>query len=172
VGTLIALVMLVPSVVGTGKGMLNPKVGLEEIQDIGFMFNRHQSAMDKSYRNAYKNVLLISHYIDGMHLKNGDLIADTADSCVPSVVTNVNNPRVFVITNDRDFQRVLADPLTFHAHYYAVQITRGASADAVDLAYPTKGSRAGWSTLIHTFPSSGECTGLYLYRVTGHPNLH
>jgi hypothetical protein len=170
IGVAVALALMVPSVIWTGRGMLNPKVGLEEVLDIGFIFNKHQSAQDRNYRVAYQNVLRISGYLDAMNLPIGDVVTDTADSCVPSIVTNVDNPRIFVITNDRDFQRVLADPLTFHAHYYMVQVSKGASADAVDVAYPTKASRAGWSKLVHTFPSAGACVGLYLYRVTGHPN--
>jgi hypothetical protein len=167
--TLVAIVLLVPSVIGTGRGMLNPKVGIEESVDIGYIFNKHQSAQDVDYKGAYGRVVTISSYLDDMHLPVGDLIADTADSCVPSIVTNVDDPRMFVITNDRDFQRVLADPLTFHAHYYLVSISKGASADEVDVAYPTTSSRANWSHLIHTFQGRGACGGLYLYKVTGHP---
>ena len=169
-GVALAIVLIGPSVIWTGRGMLNPKVGLEEVLDIGFIFNKHPSAQDKNYRSAYQNVQRISGYLDAMNLPIGDVVADTADTCIPSIVTNVNNPRIFVITNDRDFQKVLADPLTFHAHYYMVQVSKGASADAVDVAYPTKTSRAGWSTLVHTFPSTGACIGLYLYKVTGHSN--
>jgi hypothetical protein len=166
---LVAIVLLVPSVIGTGRGMLNPKVGIEEVLDIGYIFNKHQSAADRNYRGAYGQVLAISHYLDDMHLPVGDVVTDTADSCVPSIVTNVDDPRMFVITNDRDFQRVLADPLTFHAHYYLVSISKGASADEVDVAYPTPSSRANWSHRIHTFQTRGACGGLYLYKVTGHP---
>ena len=167
--TVIAFVLLVPSVIGTGRGLLNPKVGLEEIQDIGFIFNRHQSKMDTSYKDAYHQVLTDAHFLEHMNLPIGDVVADTADSCIPSIYTNVDNPRIFVITNDRDFQRVLADPLTFHAHYYLVSVSRGASADAVDVAYPNKASRAHWSVLVHTFGGKGACGGLYLYKVIGHP---
>jgi hypothetical protein len=150
--------------------MLNPKVGLEEIDEVGFILNKHQSALDISYKGSYADVRYVASYLNNLHLPVGDVIVDTADVCAPNVITNVDDPREFVITNDRDFQRVLADPLTFHAHYYFVQAGRGASTDAVKLAYPTANSRAGWSHLIHTFPARGSCSGLALYKVTGHPN--
>ena len=106
--------------------------------------------------------MAISRYIDSLHLANGDVVADTADSCMPNVITNVNNPRVFVITNDRDFQRVLADPLTFHAHYLIAQAAGVTSADAVSQSYPNLVSGTSWAQLIRTFPSKGYCVGLRL----------
>jgi hypothetical protein len=169
--SLLCLVLLVPSVVRSFDGMLNPKVGLEEILEVGYILNKHQSALDRNYSGSYAEVRSMATYMDNMQLPLGDVIMDTADVCAPNLMTNVDDPRMFVITNDRDFQRVLADPLTFHAHYYILQVGGGASADAVKVAYPTASSREGWSKLIHTFPARGSCSGLQLYQVTGHPDL-
>jgi hypothetical protein len=83
------------------------------------------------------------------------------------VQTNVHNPRVFVITNDRDFQRILDDPLTFHAHYLLASV--GSSNDSVAQQYPNLGEGTQWATLVHTFPARGFCNQFDLYRVTGHP---
>ena len=33
------------------------------------------------------------------------------------MVITSNQPKVFVIPNDRDFQRTLSDPIAFHTHY-------------------------------------------------------
>ncbi len=165
----VALLLLVPSSVGTAMGMMNPNIGPDELQDIGFIFHSHLNSEDQGWKASYGTAVTISHYIDSLHLPNGDVVADTADSCMPNVITNVNNPRVFVITNDRDFQRVLADPLTFHAHYLIAQAAGVTSADAVSQAYPNLVSGTSWAHLMHTFPSKGYCVGLRLYKVTGHP---
>ena len=56
----------------------------------------------------------------------------------PEIVTSVPNSKVFVIINDRDFQRVLADPLTFGAHYLFVPQPVGVGlVDALNEEYPT-----------------------------------
>ena len=33
------------------------------------------------------------------------------------MIVTSSQPKLFVIPNDRDFQRILADPITFHTHY-------------------------------------------------------
>jgi hypothetical protein len=53
-------------------------------------------------------------------------------------VLQSNHPRQFVITPDRDFQRILADPATFTVRYLLVPSGSGySSLDAVGRAYPT-----------------------------------
>ena len=167
--TALAICLLLPSVIGTGMGMMNPVIGPDELQDIGFIFHKQPTSEDRGWGAAYGTALTISRYIDARHYPNGDIVADTADSCLPNVITNVMNPRVFVITNDRDFPKVLADPLTFHAHYLMVQTAGVTSADAVGQAYPGLAS-SSWAHLVHKFPSAGYCVGLRLYQVTGHPD--
>ncbi len=92
----------------------------------------------------------------------------TTNKCVPFLVTNMTEPRVFVIHNDRDFQRVLADPLTFHAHYLLVGL--GINNDAILDQYPNVGT-ASWVKLVHTFkfPTGDFCDGYRLFHVVGHP---
>ena len=97
------------------------------------------------------------------------MVVDTGDECAPNVVTNVDNPRMFVIPNDPDFQRVLDDPLDFRAHYLLVQGSGSAQTDAVGQRYPDLGAGSPWTTLVHTFPARGLCVPFRLFRVTGHP---
>jgi hypothetical protein len=77
---------------------------------------------------------------------------------------------LFVIHNDRDFQRVLDDPLTFHAHYLMVQGAGSAQTDAVGEQYPQLARGVSWAKLTHTFPAKGLCVSFRLYRVVGHPS--
>ena len=56
-------------------------------------------------------------YFAGLHLPDGDVVVDNSTHCVPEMITTSSQPKLFVIPNDRDFQRILADPITFHTHY-------------------------------------------------------
>jgi len=161
--------LLVPSIPGTALAMDNPKIAPDVLVYYGFIYHRHLSAQDRAAENAYAGVLAIAHYFDAHHFPNGDVIVDTADNCIPNVVTNVDAPRMFVIHNDRDFQRTLGDPLVFGAHYLMVQGVGAVSADAVGQQYPALGSGTPWVRLAHSFPPKGLCSGFNLYRVTGHP---
>ena len=105
-----------------------------------------------------------------MHLADGSIVADTYGNCTPQIVTSVPNSKVFVIINDRDFQRVLADPLTFGAHYLFVPQPVGVGVDdALNEEYPTLYAKgAGFAKLVHQFNNDGICATYRLYRVTGH----
>ena len=81
-------------------------------------------------------------------------------------MTNVDNPRMFVITNDRDFQRVLDDPLTFGAHYLIG--AAGSLTDSVTEQYPNLKRGVSWAHPVRSFVGS-YCPKFTLYKVTGHP---
>ena len=168
VACIVALALLVPSIPGALKGMDNPTIAPDIDLYVGYIFHKHLNATDRQAKVAYAAIESISSYFDTHHLPNGDVVVDTGDNCIPNVVTNVKNPRVFVITNDRDFQQVLDDPLTFNAHYLLVQGAGSSQTDAVGLQYPDL-SKVSWAHLAHTFPARGYCVAFHLYKVTGHP---
>jgi hypothetical protein len=166
----IALVLLIPCLPATANAMTNTAIAPDIVQYTGyFFFPKHPlepSALSTKF--DYAQVQNVSRYIEAMHLPNGDVVSDNANSCIPNVVTNVTNPRVFVIHNDRDFQRILDDPLTFHAHYLMVGLP--IDNDAVLDQYPNISSDP-WAKLVHTFkfPTGGYCNGFRLFHVIGHP---
>ena len=82
------------------------------------------------------------------------------------ILMNSVHPHQFVITSDRDFQRVLADPPTFKAHYLLVPPTGGyGGLDAVNRAYPRLYDRGVAGThLVTTFHETG-CPKLRLFKV-------
>jgi hypothetical protein len=151
--------------------MTNNTIAPDIVQYTGyFFFPKHPlegSALSTKY--SYAQVQTVSRYVEAMHLPNGDVVSDNANSCIPNVVTNVTNPRVFVIHNDRDFQRVLDDPLTFGAHYLMVGLA--IDNDAVLDQYPNIAT-ASWVKLVHTFKfkTGGYCDGFRLFHVLGHPD--
>ena len=165
-----ALILLAPSVPGTAKAMDNYNIAPDVVGYTGFIFHSHLTPVEISAKHSYRQIQSVSNYLDAQHFSNGDVIVDTANSCIPNVDTNVTNPRMFIIHNDRDFQEALADPLTFHAHYLLVGFA--ADDDAVLSLYPNLGRGTPWAVLVHTFnfPSGGFCDGFRLFKVIGHPN--
>jgi hypothetical protein len=175
VGVMVAVIVLSPSIPTTMAGMSNKMVGWQESQELGYVFDRPLTKADLADKQHYPTILRMSHYISGLHSPDGNIVVDNSSQCIPEVITNVPNPKVFVIPNDRDFQKVLADPLTFHAHYIIVPPSTGTNVNTATVkAYPTLyDTGAGFATMVHQFNPSGTglCPTLRLYRVTGHPNL-
>ena len=105
------------------------------------------------------------------------MVVDNSSPCVPLAIVVSPDPRVFVIPNDRDFQRILADPLTFRANYVLLPPPGGqGSLTATDRLYPglySKGDDPNgrtFATLVHTFGGAGACPSFRLYRVTHQPD--
>ena len=168
-GVALVLLLLVPSIPGTAMAMSSDTVAPDLAQYTGFIFHKNLTPIERSGKYAYAQVQSMSAYLDARRFSNGDVVVDNANSCIPYVDTNVDNPRMFVIHNDRDFERVLADPLIFHAHYLLVGLA--ADNDAVLAQYPTIGKSTPWAKLVHTFryPTGGFCDGYRLFKVTGYP---
>ena len=77
-----------------------------------------------------------------MHLADSQIVIDNDTDCVTFMYVTSKNPKIFIIPNDRDFQRTLADPLTFHAHYILDVLPEGLGAVTImNSKYPTL-----WST--------------------------
>lgn len=169
----VALVLIGPSVPATAAGMWNPHVGWQEMQIMEVpVFHRGLSPSDRNGGQHYDHVRELSDYISKMDLPDGQIVVDNFSQCIPETIVNVANPRVFVIPNDRDYQRVLADPLTFHAHYILVPNPVGTNSETTTVrAYPTLYKNgAEFARLVHTFNIGSDCGGSFrLYRVLRHP---
>jgi hypothetical protein len=172
VAVLLALCLAAPSLYTTVKGMFNPKVGVEESGFLGFIVDQHQTAGDKREKQQYPALLSITNYLAKQHLASGQVIVDNFSACIPFVIVMSPNPDIFVIPNDRSFQRTLADPLTFHAHYILDADPNGiGSLTAPNISYPALWKTgAGFATEVHYFPSRSLCPAFKLFRITGHPN--
>ena len=173
IAVVVALVLLVPATVTTVYGMHDTTLaGNEESQFLGFIFHKHPSKADELARSQYAAMLTITDYLDRQHLSDGQVVVDNFSGCIPMVVTMSANPDIFVIPNDRDFQRTLADPLTFHAHFILVVDPAGAgSLTAPNVTFPSLWKNgAGFATEAHAFPAAGLCPAFKLYRVTTHPS--
>ncbi|GAA4245045.1 hypothetical protein [Dactylosporangium darangshiense] len=76
--------------------------------------------------------LRIGAEIDGLGLPDGAVLTDSAYSY--AVILASRHPKQFVISSDRDFAAILADPKGHGVRYYLV--SAGGAADAVRAAYP------------------------------------
>jgi hypothetical protein len=117
-------------------------------------------------RHQYRVARDVAGYLDALELPDGTVVIDVALGFW--VVLQSDRPRQFVITPDRDFEAVVADPATFGARYLLVSPASGVgSLSAISRAYPgifTNG--AGVGTLEREFVSpGGEQHTWRLYRV-------
>jgi hypothetical protein len=169
-GVAAAIVLVGTAIPTSAVAMANPGIGQEEAVDLNFLFRSAKSGPDNvSGAERYRSVSTMSGYIDGKRLPAGSVILDTATPCVPFIVLRSLRPRQFVITNDRDFAAILADPVTFGARYLLVPAKGGyGDLDALNRAYPSLfADGAGFTSLEHEFDGPG-CPHFRLYRVAPH----
>ncbi len=167
--SVVVLALIGPSVMTTATGMLNPKVGIEESFQIGFIV--HKKGAETAAQRATSVPMLA--YIERLSLPDGSVVTDEdLAGCATTMIVRSTNPKVFVIPNDTDFQRILADPFTFHAKYMLAPEPTGDDAGiAISTAYPTLYKNgAGFTTLVKSFAATALCPPYRLYRVTRHPN--
>lgn len=171
-GSGVSLALLAPAIPATAAGMFNPTVGVLELSQLGYVFHRPLTKQDRVNQQHFASILKISNYLTSLNLPDGDILVDNFTECIPQLLTTVPNPKVFVIPNDRDFQRILADPLTFGTHYILLPPTTGLWVDtATAKAYPTLyATGAGFAKEVKQVPTGSSCPSMRLYRVTGHPN--
>jgi len=168
------LVVMIPATVTTAAGMFNPNIGKEESSDLGFIFHSHPSAADLASKDFYPYILKLSSYFADLHLPDGDIVVDNFSPCVPEMITTISQPKLFVIPNDRDFQRVLADPITFHTHYILEADPEGGlgSLTATAAEFPSLWTTGGGFTkMAHQIAAGGNCPEFRLFHVLRHSNL-
>jgi hypothetical protein len=129
------------------------------------------SSRDPDYRphDTSEASLAVTRYLDALELRPGSVVLDNFDAgtvCTPLIILGSERPRQFVIPNDRDFQRVLADPVTFGATYLFVPKPTGRGViNEVNRTYPTLyKSGAGIADLEKEFSQTG-CPTFRLYKL-------
>ena len=117
-------------------------------------------------RHQYRVARDVATYLDSQQLPDGAVVIDVALGFW--VVLQSERPKQFVITPDRDFEAVVADPTTFGAKYLLVSPASGVgSLSAISRAYPgIFQNGAGIATLDREFLSpGGEQHTWRLYRL-------
>jgi hypothetical protein len=167
---LLVLATMIAATATTGAAMFNPKIGPEELLQLGFVFNPHPSSYERAYGQRYPQILHLSSYFARLKLPDGDVIVDNSVECVPEVITTISQPKLFVIPNNRDFQRTLADPLAFHAHYILEPNPSVDPVTASNIEFPSLWSNGdGFAKMVRQFPSRGTCPKFRLFKVISHP---
>ena len=144
---------MVPAAYTTATGMVNPSIAREESQDIGFIFHAHPTTTDIQWKARRPQILALGSYFAGLHLPNGDVVVDNSAGCIPEVITTISQPKLFVIPNDQDFQRILADPITFHVHYILEPNPAQVPISATNMQYPRLwDTGSGFTKMVHQIP--------------------
>jgi hypothetical protein len=124
------------SMAASASAMANRNIGREEHLHLARVIRGEQPS-DRTDAGLFPDSLSMARYLDSLHLPHGSILADTFSGCVPFIVVESKHPKQFVITNDRDFKPILADPVGFHARYLLVPNPTGnGSLDAINRTYP------------------------------------
>jgi hypothetical protein len=165
----LVLVTMIPAGVSTASAMFNQNIGSEEVQELGFIFLKHPNKAELAWKGRYPAVVALGDDLAGRHLPNGDIVIDNSTQCVPEMLVTVRQPRLFVIPNDRDFQRVLADPISFNVHYILEPDPASTPITAPNLLYPSLWSTgAEFTKMVHQIPARGSCPEFRLFHVLRH----
>jgi hypothetical protein len=165
----LAILLLGPAIVSSGAAMADPTIGREEYVHLSVVFHAKQSYQAEE-RGRYPRSVALAHYFDRLKLPDSSVIVDTFTPCVPFMILASNHPRQFIITNDRDFKPILADPVTFKARYLLDPEPTGVGQlDALNKAYPDLySSGAQIANQVAEFKGPG-CPTFRLYAVTPTP---
>jgi hypothetical protein len=116
--------------------------------------------------NPYMVDSKIADYLDALHLPDGSVLMDDFLGYPIQILSS--DPRQFVISSDRDFLQIVADPAA-NVLYVLVPPAKGlGSLDAINRAYPgAYATGRGVGTLVHTFnDASGDGMNWRLFRTS------
>jgi hypothetical protein len=160
---LLAVAVTVPPIFTTWSAMQDPRHGTEEAALLEPILHPRQFTRTPS---TYYSALGIAKYVDGLHLPNGSVIVDNSEGCVPFVLLLSRHPAQFIIPNDRDFEKLLSDPIGFHVRYILAFPNTGLGLlDAVNRADPTLYEDGGGISVLVKELGQGNCSGFRLYKV-------
>jgi hypothetical protein len=162
----VALVCGLASTATTAYTMQDSRLGSGEHELLHWVYTgKVANARERQLKEFVPSSDRIAHAIDSIGLRDGEVLMDTFTPCVSQILITSDHPHQFVITSDRDFQRALAAPPTFHVHYILVPPTGGYGAlDAVNREYPGLYTNGRGSRLVHEFKEPG-CPHFRLYRL-------
>lgn len=139
----------------------------ETAEQVNALFDRNGPEYYEQYSaEAAVGAAEIGAALDAMQLEPGSVLADSATAF--GIIMQVDDPKAFVITSDRDFEAVLADPMAFDVAYLLVP-PDFQGHDALNRTYPgLYASGSSFAELLRTFDAPGRSPDWRLYRVIGH----
>jgi hypothetical protein len=166
-----AFALVIPSFFTSSIAMVNKSIGAGETSEyLRPIFDSNKPIQQTEASYSWLSVQAIDSYLSGLHLKANTVIVDDSNTCVANLIVQSSNPKIFVIPNDRYFQRVAADPLTFGASYFLIPPESGLDATGQLAAeYPSMYDDGYlWTRLVRQFAGGGSCPPFRLFQVTGH----
>jgi hypothetical protein len=164
--TALLLGVVAASVPVAGAGMLDRTVAVEEARDVGALLAPGANAPERpgAALRTFAGEWAVAEHLDALNLERGTVLMDVFSGF--AIVMHSQNPQQFVITPDRDFQRVLSDPALFGVRYLLVPSAGGNGIlDAVNRAYPRLATEETFATEAATFPGVGTSSTWTLYEV-------
>jgi hypothetical protein len=174
--TALALLVVVAAAIPVGSmGILSPRIAVEEGTDLQGILGPKAAHADRpgwSVR-SFAGERAVAEYLDSLHLPDGSVLFDVFLNGF-AIVTQSERPRQFVITPDRDFHEILANPAAYEVRYLLAPDNAGQGVlDAVNRAYPDlvpSGDQLGHeghpvAALDRIFPQLGTSGRWWLFRV-------
>jgi len=164
----VSLLVGLPGVAGSTLAMSNAHLGPGEEPQLAWLFRPARSPAEKQEQTWLASAVSISRQIDSLGLPNGSVAVDTATWCASLIVMNSSRPHQFVITSDRDFQEVTADPVAFSVPYVLVPDGSGEGVSNIEVAHPGifAGGQVGdlLTSVTHQYQTAG-CITFRLIRI-------
>jgi hypothetical protein len=139
----IALVLGVTGIATTAWAMGSTRIAPDEHDRLAPLFRPAASPSEVIVQSELESGRSIARRIDRLGLNEGSVAIDTFD-CGPIIALGSRHQHQFVITSDRDFERIVADPLAFDVPYLLVPAGDN-GIEAIGLAHPGifEGGRVG-----------------------------
>jgi hypothetical protein len=156
------LATVLASVAAGATTMLNPRLNRgDEGEQFFAMLGVPAPEAGHAYRlGAYESGRSVAAYLDSLGLPDHSVLIDVASGF--PVVLSSQHPRQFIITPDRDFPAVNADPIAFQVQYIVAPFGRG-QFDAIEKLHPgIYATGAGLGPVVGSFDDAG---GDYRYRI-------
>ena len=159
-----AFALVATTLPSTWHTMMSHRYGREESRDLTAIFYPERANPgDRQALNGMHVERGIAHYIDSLHLPEGDVLTDSGKAY--GVLMATHDLHAFTITSDLDFERALADPPRFGIHYLLVSEKDG--YDAINATYPGFfDNGAGFATRVRGWKGTGYSPSWRLYKVT------
>jgi hypothetical protein len=163
--SVLAVVSAIPTIATTWTVLHSGIYASEEFSLLLPYFRRGQPIANAPSR-YYNTALSVAQHIDALKLRNGSVLVDNSDACVPFIILLSAHPTQFIIPNDRDFQKTVSDPVGFDVKYVLSVPNSGlGQLDAINRSYSTfYNDGQGIATLYENL-GGGACPNFKLYKV-------
>ena len=153
----VCLLTLAAGIPGGALAVLSPATNQSDAYPLQALLNRGtQTTEQQLATKRWTTDREVAAYIDSMHPGRGSVLVDDFLGFV--VVMTSEHPDQFVITSDRDFQAILADPAQAGVRYLLVPPDRDLGLlDAINRTYPhVYENGAGVATLVRQFNDTSD----------------